>query len=368
MPRYEFVEGTSSKFWEIEFLDDDEGNGFTTTYGRIGAAGQSTTKKFGSPDAAVDGYSKLVGEKLKKGYKLVAKAKPAKGAAKPAKGAARPAVKMPVVMLSMGLEDAAEAVGGAKGKALARTAAALETYLGRIAGPPEKKEHFGRLAKLASPALSSALADVLDRYEPSDGDLRSYGPGDELIAYLFLLAQGGHPKTRELWERWVAASPPQFACHLGIAALQVTKRPFDALLQMAGEQLARKSSSSPAVQIAKVCDLSYPPIGFWTLSMTVGSSFDVERDTITLDVNYPDGEDGWRVEMCKGTKDLSYPPLEKGRKVEGGFGPFAPPRADALPAFFEAVARKAKIRLAWETLEVRSNLKKVDKVKTLFAT
>ena len=34
MPRYEFSEGTSSKFWEINL----SGPSFTTTYGKIGAA------------------------------------------------------------------------------------------------------------------------------------------------------------------------------------------------------------------------------------------------------------------------------------------------------------------------------------------
>ena len=49
MPRYEFVDGKSSKFWEIAL----SGTSFTTTYGRIGASGQSTTKEFGSP---ADGF------------------------------------------------------------------------------------------------------------------------------------------------------------------------------------------------------------------------------------------------------------------------------------------------------------------------
>ena len=68
MPRYEFVKGTSSKFWEI----GKKGNSVTTTYGRIGAKGQSTIKKFASPKEADVAYVTLINEKIRKGYKLVA--------------------------------------------------------------------------------------------------------------------------------------------------------------------------------------------------------------------------------------------------------------------------------------------------------
>ena len=43
--RFEFVEGTSSKFWEIS----TDGNNVTVRYGRIGTNGQSQTKSFTSP-------------------------------------------------------------------------------------------------------------------------------------------------------------------------------------------------------------------------------------------------------------------------------------------------------------------------------
>ena len=67
MPRYEFSDGKSNKFWEIAL----SGNSFTTTYGRIGTAGQSTTKTFGSEAEASKQYEKLVAEKVGKGYQLV---------------------------------------------------------------------------------------------------------------------------------------------------------------------------------------------------------------------------------------------------------------------------------------------------------
>jgi len=67
MPRYEFSDGKSNKFWQIEL----SGNSFTTTYGRIGTDGQSTTKEWKSEEEASKQYEKLVAEKVGKGYKLV---------------------------------------------------------------------------------------------------------------------------------------------------------------------------------------------------------------------------------------------------------------------------------------------------------
>ncbi len=67
MPRYEFSEGKSSKFWEIEL----DGESFTTKWGRIGTTGQEASKDFDSRGEAKREYDKLVAEKVKKGYALV---------------------------------------------------------------------------------------------------------------------------------------------------------------------------------------------------------------------------------------------------------------------------------------------------------
>jgi uncharacterized protein (TIGR02996 family) len=89
MPRYEFSEGTSNKFWEIELA----GTKYTAKWGKIGGSTSMSTKDCGSPAAAQKAYDKLIAEKTGKGYQLVGgkpngKA-PAKGkAAKPAKQAA----------------------------------------------------------------------------------------------------------------------------------------------------------------------------------------------------------------------------------------------------------------------------------------
>ncbi len=67
MARYEFSQGASSKFWEIELT----GKSFTTTYGKIGSAGQRSVKELESAAEAKKEHDKLVAEKLKKGYVVV---------------------------------------------------------------------------------------------------------------------------------------------------------------------------------------------------------------------------------------------------------------------------------------------------------
>jgi len=64
MRRFEFQEGTSSKFWEVELSGVD----VTTTWGRIGTAGQSKTKSFATPAKAQAEHDALVKEKVGKGY------------------------------------------------------------------------------------------------------------------------------------------------------------------------------------------------------------------------------------------------------------------------------------------------------------
>ncbi len=62
--RFEFVEGTSSKFWEIVA----KGKEVTLRYGRIGSQGQSNVKSFSDETAAAALLEKLIREKTGKGY------------------------------------------------------------------------------------------------------------------------------------------------------------------------------------------------------------------------------------------------------------------------------------------------------------
>jgi DNA ligase-1 len=62
--RFEFVEGTSSKFWEVWL----EGSELRTCYGRIGSNGVTTVKPFPDVAAAEKARDKLIREKTGKGY------------------------------------------------------------------------------------------------------------------------------------------------------------------------------------------------------------------------------------------------------------------------------------------------------------
>jgi len=64
-PRYfEFVEGSSSKFWEVS----QAGNAMTTRWGRIGSDGQSKTKTFADEQAAANAMAVLIEQKTDEGY------------------------------------------------------------------------------------------------------------------------------------------------------------------------------------------------------------------------------------------------------------------------------------------------------------
>jgi predicted DNA-binding WGR domain protein len=64
MRRFECVEGSSSKFWEVERI----GATLRIRFGRIGSAGSSQEKVFESDDKAQRELGKLAANKLKKGY------------------------------------------------------------------------------------------------------------------------------------------------------------------------------------------------------------------------------------------------------------------------------------------------------------
>ena len=61
---FEFVGGSSAKFWEIEIL----GNEVTVRYGRIGTEGQTQTKTLPDAEAAARHAEKLIASKTAKGY------------------------------------------------------------------------------------------------------------------------------------------------------------------------------------------------------------------------------------------------------------------------------------------------------------
>jgi predicted DNA-binding WGR domain protein len=61
---FEFVGGSSSKFWEIGV----NGNDVTVRFGRIGTQGQTQVKTLPDADAAANHAEKLVASKTAKGH------------------------------------------------------------------------------------------------------------------------------------------------------------------------------------------------------------------------------------------------------------------------------------------------------------
>lgn len=90
MRRFEFVEGGSAKFWEVE-VGGAGGNELTVRYGRLGAAGQTQLKTFADAAGAEAEQAKLIREKTKKGYSEVGVESPAAGAPAAAPNMAAPA-------------------------------------------------------------------------------------------------------------------------------------------------------------------------------------------------------------------------------------------------------------------------------------
>jgi DNA ligase 1 len=62
--RFEFVEGNSSKFWEVR----RDGNDIVVRYGRIGTAGQSVRKPLKDTETTEQHVEKLIREKTGRGY------------------------------------------------------------------------------------------------------------------------------------------------------------------------------------------------------------------------------------------------------------------------------------------------------------
>lgn len=64
MRTFQYSDAKSHKFWNIVV----QGNAFTVTYGKVGSAGQTTTKSFPTADKAQAEADKLIKEKTGKGY------------------------------------------------------------------------------------------------------------------------------------------------------------------------------------------------------------------------------------------------------------------------------------------------------------
>ena len=203
MRRFEFVEGTSAKFWMAEV----QGNTFIVVFGRLGTDGQRKEKDFPDEAGARREYERKVAEKLREGYQEVSQ-EVAPAAPKGAKGAAAATPKLSLPPRVRAGKPSAEQVAAA-----VEALTALDALVG---GRSWKVAHQGRRARRAlralggmEPASHTALGPVftslMGKVVAPRGEPRlPLWVAMELLAELDTSA---FLRTLEQWKRAPAGAP-----------------------------------------------------------------------------------------------------------------------------------------------------------------
>jgi predicted DNA-binding WGR domain protein len=204
MRRFEFVEGSSAKFWVPEL----QGSTFIVTYGRIGTAGQRKEKAFPDEESAQREYERKVAEKVREGYKEVSAEgeAPAPASAPPKKAPPPPKLELPQRVRPA--KPTAEQVAAA-----AQALAALEARLGKRSWQVTLQARRARrvLRGLGGidPAAQSTLAPVFEslmaRVVAPKGERRL-----PLRLAMMLLAQvdaAAFVRATQQWKRAPAGAP-----------------------------------------------------------------------------------------------------------------------------------------------------------------
>ncbi|WNG44894.1 WGR domain-containing protein [Archangium minus] len=211
MRRFEFVEGTSAKFW----MADVQGNTFIVVYGRLGTDGQRKEKAFADEAGARREYERKVAEKLREGYHEVSAESSSAPAPKGAKGAAAASPKLSLPPRVRGGTPSAEQVAAAV-ESLTR----LDSLLGGRSWKVAQQAREARRALRAlggtdpsshaalGPVFTSLMAKVVaPRGEPRLPLWVAMELLSELDASAFL-------RTLEQWKRAPAGAPAQAATGL----------------------------------------------------------------------------------------------------------------------------------------------------------
>ncbi|MFO0626161.1 MAG: WGR domain-containing protein [Polyangiales bacterium] len=160
MRRFEFVEGSSSKFWEAEV----QGTTFTVVYGRIGTPGVRKDKPFATPAEAQREHDKKVAEKLREGYAEVGATSSPAPAAQPAPAA--PAAPKPAPLPPLAPRFRARSATAGAVAAATDALAQLEAELGGRSWKVARLAHRARRALDAiagiDPGTSVTLTQQLD--------------------------------------------------------------------------------------------------------------------------------------------------------------------------------------------------------------
>jgi predicted DNA-binding WGR domain protein len=156
MRRFEFVEGSSAKFWEPEV----QGHTFIVTFGRIGTAGQRKEKAFPDEEAAQREYEKKVAEKLREGYREVSAGEapaPAPKAKAPAPAEKKPTLPRRMRAARPSAEQVAEAAA-----ALTRLQEQLGMRSWRVARQARRARRALRALGGLDPASHAALGPLFE--------------------------------------------------------------------------------------------------------------------------------------------------------------------------------------------------------------
>ena len=202
MRRFEFVQGTSAKFW----MASSEGVTFTVVFGRLGTDGQRKDKAFPTEDAARRELDKKIAEKLREGYHEVA------GGAVPASGPKGPAAATPRLALPPRLAAVALTEPSVK-----RAVAGLQA-LRQTLGGKHRSWMVGRAAQRArralegiagaDPAANPELAQAFDELMAHvAAPVASRLPLRLAMALLLELDTAAFSRAMALWQKLKAALP-----------------------------------------------------------------------------------------------------------------------------------------------------------------
>jgi predicted DNA-binding WGR domain protein len=190
MRRFEFVQGTSSKFWATEVREST----FIVVYGRIGTDGQRKEKAFPTAEAARREMEKKIAEKLREGYQEVGAAaappppvkEPEAPPLPPRRRVERPAPEQQQAA-ARALTDLLQALGSRSWivqRRSRRALAALEPVAGSDPAQPPLREPFDAL-------MARVVAD------PGQGRL----PLGLALRLLLLLDVSAFPRALAIWHR-----------------------------------------------------------------------------------------------------------------------------------------------------------------------
>jgi predicted DNA-binding WGR domain protein len=224
MRRFELVEGSSAKFWEIDL----DGSSFTVTWGRLGTSGQTQTKSFDSDAKALKEHDKLVAEKTKKGYgEVEATGAPAAATASPKAAPAPKAAATPKPAATATSDDDDGAAPAAPAAPAALQAAAAKKAPPSIAEEDQifwtdalRKRVMPRRGGISAriPALLNAKkahAKVIDainaRKSAQDNALKDKLAGADDVARIIGAVVAGNapenPQDGALLMAWLSYSP-----------------------------------------------------------------------------------------------------------------------------------------------------------------